>query len=493
MISPSTTISSKVSLCLALSVTAHAADLIVTNTADSGTGSLRDAIASAAGGDVILFDPALDDATIILTSGSLNISDLELTIDASGLPSGIVISGNNSSRIFYISGNLSEVTLSHLTLRDGREAASHGGGLFAAGGQLTMSGCTISDCYALYNGGGAYIGNGIVANLDRCSILGNQSGQFGGGVFLIGALSTAISNSVVAGNRSNSSDGGGISNLTDNPVLTNVTIQGNSGGGIRNFNSSSPILRNCIVWGNSFPSGTTAGAQLKNGSATSFDVDFSLIQGASGPTNFNDGNRVTWGTSNLDGNLAGNNPQFVAAVAAASAPSSLSDVRLLSGSTSINEGDSVAMALPVDRAGFPRIQGAAVDLGAYEGGYVTFSGLYPSILPGGDENQNGVSNFVEYALGVDPLGGGAFSAMPSVSSSGGFNFLTSNRRINGLDLSSSWVTSTSMEALSWQEMEQGVNFSLESSVIIGPGIQQLVFKILDGDPARFYRQRFLGN
>ena len=51
----------------------HAATLTVTNTADSGTGSLRQALADASDGDTIDFDAALNGQTISLTSGELAI------------------------------------------------------------------------------------------------------------------------------------------------------------------------------------------------------------------------------------------------------------------------------------------------------------------------------------------------------------------------------------------------------------------------------------
>ncbi|HLO47523.1 MAG TPA: hypothetical protein VK211_03760, partial [Kamptonema sp.] len=54
--------------------------LTVTNNNDSGTGSLRAAIASAAPGDTIVFDASLANQTIALTSGQL-IIDKNLIID----------------------------------------------------------------------------------------------------------------------------------------------------------------------------------------------------------------------------------------------------------------------------------------------------------------------------------------------------------------------------------------------------------------------------
>src|SRR6478672_3264449 len=50
------------------------ATITVTNTNDSGPGSLRQAFADAQDGDTIQFDPALNGQTINLTSGELLIN-----------------------------------------------------------------------------------------------------------------------------------------------------------------------------------------------------------------------------------------------------------------------------------------------------------------------------------------------------------------------------------------------------------------------------------
>jgi hypothetical protein len=60
-----------------------AATLTVTTTADSGAGSLRDAITAASDGDTIQFDSALNGQTITLSSGELVI-DQNITISGPG-------------------------------------------------------------------------------------------------------------------------------------------------------------------------------------------------------------------------------------------------------------------------------------------------------------------------------------------------------------------------------------------------------------------------
>src|SRR6266850_8363457 len=81
----------------------HAGTIIVTTTADSGTGSLRAAIAAAGNGDTIQFDPALNGQSITLTSGELTV-DKNITIDGPGANQLAVkkSSGAPDFRIFHI-------------------------------------------------------------------------------------------------------------------------------------------------------------------------------------------------------------------------------------------------------------------------------------------------------------------------------------------------------------------------------------------------------
>ncbi len=460
------------------------------NNNDSGAGSLRQVLNDAAAAEVIDFAPALNGATIILTSGALAITGRTLTLDASALSSGITLSGNNNSRIITITKNgtvIADVTLKNLHLRHGRETTNNGGGIYVNGCHLVLEACSIRDCFSTYDGGGFW-GNGMTGSIQRCVIAGNQSSSSGGGIYLIGVNALGISSSQVSGNQA--LVGGGIFNLAASPTLSNCSIQGNAASGIRSELDSNPILRNCIVWGNTAGGDTLAAKQLKNLSDSNPNVANCLIEGATNSASFSDGNLVLWGGGNLDGALPVNNPDFVGAVPAASAPNSTADLRVFTSSPCLNVGDNLAGSPSLDLAGNARIQGGTIDLGAYEGGYVSFSYLYPTLLPADDQNGNGLSNFLEYALGIDPGGPGDASALPAVSTSGGSLFLTSTRRTNGIDIVQSWVTSTSLVALSWQPMVANVHYLPDSTSTLSPDRQQVVFKLLVSDPARFYRQEF---
>src|SRR5262249_55023060 len=90
--------------------------LTVTDTGDSGPGTLRDRIAAASTGDVITFAPSLSGKTITLTSGEI---DPAHSISIQGPGSNLLaISGNSKSRIFGLSNGVS-LAISGVTLENG--------------------------------------------------------------------------------------------------------------------------------------------------------------------------------------------------------------------------------------------------------------------------------------------------------------------------------------------------------------------------------------
>ncbi len=108
-------------LCLALGALAampveraRAATLVVTNTSDSGAGSLREALDDANDGDVI--DATGISGTITLAS-QLTVSD-NVTINGPGASS-LTVSGDNAVRVFYIDAGKT-VVINDLTVANGK-------------------------------------------------------------------------------------------------------------------------------------------------------------------------------------------------------------------------------------------------------------------------------------------------------------------------------------------------------------------------------------
>jgi Right handed beta helix region len=187
-----------------------ATTIAVTNTNDSGAGSLRDALANANTGDSI--DLTGVSGQITLTSGELVIEDA-VTISGPG-PAVLAISGNNASRVFQMESDLSggTVTISGVTITGGFEDSAQGAGI------------------NFYCGSTTETGNLVV---DNVSITGNTADDLGAGLYFdrCDDSNLTILNSTIAGNTALSSGGGGIWFDEGNTLtIQNSTIAGNNGG-----------------------------------------------------------------------------------------------------------------------------------------------------------------------------------------------------------------------------------------------------------------------
>ncbi|MCD8483442.1 MAG: hypothetical protein LR015_12755 [Verrucomicrobia bacterium] len=175
----------------------------MTNTANSGVGSLRTTLQSASPNDTIVFSPGLSGATIILTSGSLTINT-SVTIDASDLTLPIRISGNNNNRVLDI-GTSGNVTLRSLVIADGT-ANTPGGGIRNAG-RLVLEEVTVTN--------------------------NRTTGDFnhGGGIYNAGTGNLTINRSTISNNTASANgNGGGLKNDFGTVQITNSTFSGNRAG-----------------------------------------------------------------------------------------------------------------------------------------------------------------------------------------------------------------------------------------------------------------------
>jgi hypothetical protein len=135
---------------LSLLPAAQAATFSVTTTADSGVGSLRAALASAAatsGVDVIVFQTA---GTAITLASILTVSDAAgVTIEGGGM----TLKGGNAVRIFSNAAS-SKLTLKALNIT-GDNGSNSAGGAVSNAGQLTIDGCAFYGNTSGTAGGGA--------------------------------------------------------------------------------------------------------------------------------------------------------------------------------------------------------------------------------------------------------------------------------------------------------------------------------------------------
>ena len=231
----------------------------VTNTADSGAGSLRQAVADAnnnAGADIIVFD-ASSAGTITLTSGEIAIRD-DITITGLGAVNSI-ISGNNNSRIFYMydSGAMLTISISALTLTDG-STGYDGGAILSTGNDLTLSSIVITGNESTDSGGGVYSGDSEGRNAQLTiidsEISDNTATYDGGGLKLHSVGDVTITNTVISGNTAGDEGGGaaiyGVGNVLIHSSTIDQNTSDNEGGGLYSSNNDSLTMTNSTVSGN---------------------------------------------------------------------------------------------------------------------------------------------------------------------------------------------------------------------------------------------------
>jgi hypothetical protein len=171
---------------------------VVSSTADSGTGSLRAAIATANPGDRITFAPALSGRSIVLASNELVIAK-NLTLDASSLPNGVVLTVNRSvdkpSRIFeFLSGTTNTLLGLSLSMGGRYGIADAGGAIYLdSGATLTISDCTLYGNSTMQSGGAIYNDHGSLTLNNSSMVLNSTSDGDGGGIYNNGG-SITISN-----------------------------------------------------------------------------------------------------------------------------------------------------------------------------------------------------------------------------------------------------------------------------------------------------------
>ena len=227
----------------------------VTNTSDTGAGSLRQAIDDAnnnAGADVIVFD-AGSAGTITLTSGQLQITD-DVTITGLGAADSI-ISGNTTNRIFYIYNSAVSLTvsISGLTMTDGY-AANYGGAIANFGNGLTLSGVVLTGNETTGTGGALHSGFSSSPNTDihapltiiDSEISGNTAGGDGGGVKMYFIGDVSVVNTTFSGNHSGSRGGGASGEDVGNVSIVDSLFQNNEsvdqGGGLHLYRSGDVSL-----------------------------------------------------------------------------------------------------------------------------------------------------------------------------------------------------------------------------------------------------------
>lgn len=140
---------------LLVHVHAQATTIFVTNTNDAGAGSLRDALASSASGDTIMFTTSMlgGDNTIHLASG-LSISHDLVIIGIRAQSGTVYISGDGLFRVFY--ANATNLVLENVAIINGRSTT--GAGIYSPG---------FSSNHVFRN---CYFGNNVATQRGGCGL-----------------------------------------------------------------------------------------------------------------------------------------------------------------------------------------------------------------------------------------------------------------------------------------------------------------------------------
>jgi hypothetical protein len=218
----------------------------VTNTSDSGPGSLRNAINNATSGEIINFARSAF-GTITLSSGPLVVAS-SLTIDGPGSKN-VTINGNNTFEDLLVDANVT-ATVSGLTITGGSAAVTdafggYGGGGINNAGTLAVASCVITGNSTNGSGGGI-LNNGNLTVTS--SVVSDNTAQLGGGIANNASGIVHVSGSTITNNSAVNQParyyygaGGGINNLGTITIAGSVVSgnSANSGGGIANDNLGS--------------------------------------------------------------------------------------------------------------------------------------------------------------------------------------------------------------------------------------------------------------
>jgi hypothetical protein len=434
-----------------------AATLVVTNSADSGPGTLRERIAAASAGDSI----SLQVSSPIFLNSQLVISK-NLRINGNTTP-GFKVSGNNTTRIFNISGGMVDIhdlviADGHVTGTNGPVGANgetvYGGGIFVASGAiLTITQCVLSNNVVVGGQGGSQSGAGSAGNggngfggaigsfgsfaVVRSTLVGNAAsgglggiaptgspgigGQgWGGAVYAEGTAdisrSTLYLNNAAAGTGGGGPGGGaggGIYNAATMTVRTSTIVSNSATGSAFDFGggidqNGTLTVRDCTIVGNQadFGGGVTGGSFQNtiiagNVATTGPDaqgslqsMDFNLIQNTNGISFTGTISHSIFGQDPLLGNLQNNG--------AADLEFTPPNMMPLPGSPAIDKGGNF---YDIDQRNYPRpfdtiIPNAAngADIGAIE--------VQPTTLVVVNNNNSGLGSLRQAISDNNNLGGG---------------------------------------------------------------------------------------
>jgi len=457
----------------------------------------------AGGGDFAARDASTHGVVITAEQGATVATHRYHAAVASGLDrtarlDGLTFTGGNAAGLPSFLQNAGGGLLlddCSLTVHDCRfvdNLADQGGGLAIPDGAPRIVSCAF-EANGATEGGGLHLGN-CDAVILNCRFAGNEA-DTGGGIHGATTSGARLVNPVISGNHA-TDFGGGLHLVGSDLEIVNATVSGNNagtdGGGLGLDQSSAPVFHNSIFWNNRAAGGTGSESaslfRLSQPTGSSLvEFHFSLVEG------FTNAELVAIDSDsadNLDGELAGNDPDFLTPVDPATAPATSGDLRLRTGSPAIDAGDNGANDSETDAAGSPRIDFSTIDLGAYEGGFsgADFASLFPSLTESGDDNGNGFSNYLDYATGADPTAPHDSAGYPTFTE----NDLAFGARDGVVDANWTVRASETLEGGSWDPLSQGTDYTIKSQTSAGGRILYVLEIIPPVNPPdrRFFRLEF---
>lgn len=347
---------------MAATASANAATFTVTNTANTGAGSLRQAVLdanAAAGADTIVFDASFNSPQTITLASVIAINGVDDTLTITGPGANLLtLSGNNAVQVFSISAG--EITsISGLTIT---AALGGAGGAITNSGSLDVIGCIFSNNTntgpPVSGSGGAAIFNGGLATINNSTFTNNSttSGAQGGAIDNRGTMT--ITGSTFTGNTTlgtgQNARGGAIAVQSGGALtINNSTFDGNSskkdGGAIyRQPNSGTPVL---AINNSSFTNNISNSDDTTDGDGGALSLSgpgSATITGSTFSGNSANSGRVggaiavsmplTITNSTVSGNTAGNNGGGIYALGTAAAIVDIINSTIVNNTATANGG-----------------------------------------------------------------------------------------------------------------------------------------------------------
>lgn len=377
---------------------AHAALIQVSNTADTGVGSLRNAIINAntaTGTNTI----AINTSGTIMLATPLPALGFNLTVTGPGAGQLTIQGSASPAPVLTITGT---VQISGVTIRGGNNASGNGGGILVSSGSLTLIDSVITantaqqgsaifanatltirtstisgnmGTGAIAASGDATVVDSTIANnqgtaivftpasktltIDRCTISGNTDAAGVGGLQLQGGTAN-IRNTTFSGNSG--AQGGDLWTFSDGVTLAllNVTAVGGSAPALLFDHASTVTLRNTLLAG--------TGARCAGGHA---------------PTS--QGHNLSSDTTcGLGGTADQSGVDPMLGALAMNLGKTMTHLPMM-GSPALNAGDGASLE-PQDQRGKMRVQFGVVDIGAVEAvePVITTQPAAPQALAEGD-------------------------------------------------------------------------------------------------------------